>query len=108
MMFMPAEVNEPDDEVAREELYARLMKFLDLGVHDGVDYGLSNPPYGGDKGFKYYSGKGANRRCKMSLDIQQIGIECNLKAAAGLKLCMATLAPEGVQCIVLPQDSSSR
>jgi type I restriction enzyme S subunit len=68
-----------------------------------------NPPYGGDKSkskaykFAYSVGKGKEKRFLVNQDIQSIGVEDHDKVSAGVQLAMATLAPEGVCCIVLPQ-----
>ncbi|MHB1910175.1 MAG: restriction endonuclease subunit S [Nitrososphaerales archaeon] len=76
-----------------------------------LDYALMNPPYGGDDneyGFKYsrmetdVTGRKVKRYC-VNEEIRSIGVEDNDKASAGLQLNMATLAPEGVCAIVLPQ-----
>lgn len=74
-----------------------------------LDYSFMNPPYGGDKSkgkaykFAYTVGKGKDKRFLVNSDIQSIGVEDHDKVSAGVQLAMATLAPEGVCCIVLPQ-----
>ena len=80
-------------------------------IHRGLllDYSFMNPPYGGDKSkgkaykFAYSVGKGKDKRFLVNSDIQSIGVEDHDKVSAGVQLAMATLAPEGVCCIVLPQ-----
>jgi type I restriction enzyme M protein len=80
-------------------------------IHRGLllDYSFMNPPYGGDKSkgkaykFAYSVGKGKDKRFLVNQDIQSIGVEDHDKVSAGVQLAMATLAPEGVCCIVLPQ-----
>lgn len=79
-----------------------------------IDYCFMNPPYGGDKtkGKEYkfsYSKKikdaegNVTKKFEVNEDIQTIGLEDDDKVAAGTQLAMATLAPGGVCCIVLPQ-----
>ncbi len=74
-----------------------------------IDYCFMNPPYGGDKGkgkeykFAYSKGKGVDKKYLVNPDIQSIGIEDDDKVSAGVQLAMATLAPQGVCAIVLPQ-----
>ncbi len=76
-----------------------------------VDYCFMNPPYGGDKTkakdykFKYavFDKETKMKHYRVNEDIQSIGIEEDDKVSAGVQLAMATLAPEGVCSIVLPQ-----
>lgn len=76
-----------------------------------IDYCFMNPPYGGDKTkgkeyrFVYSTGgtKKIPKRFEVNAEIQTIGIEDDDKVSAGVQLAMASLAPEGVCCIVLPQ-----
>ncbi len=79
-----------------------------------LDYCFMNPPYGGDKTkgkdfkFKYVAtvkddAGVAVKHYKVNKDIQSIGVEEDDKVSAGVQLSMATLAPGGVCCIVLPQ-----
>jgi restriction endonuclease S subunit/type I restriction-modification system DNA methylase subunit len=80
-----------------------------------ADYGLMNPPYGGDKSkgkdykFKYSKPIKADdgsttKKFFVNPEIQSIGIEDDDKVSAGVQLLMATLSPHGgVGCIVLPQ-----
>lgn len=79
-----------------------------------IDYCFMNPPYGGDKTkgkeykFSYCKKiKGEDgittKKFNVNEDIQSIGIEDDDKVSAGAQLAMATLAPNGVCCIVLPQ-----
>ena len=76
-----------------------------------IDYCFMNPPYGGDKTkgkdyrFVYSTGgtKKVPKRFEVNAEIQTIGIEDDDKVSAGVQLAMASLAPEGVCCIVLPQ-----
>lgn len=76
-----------------------------------IDYCFMNPPYGGDKTkgkeyrFKYSTKKtkGEPTEYHVNKEIQSIGIEDDDKVSAGVQLGMASLAHEGVCCIVLPQ-----
>lgn len=74
-----------------------------------IDYCFMNPPYGGDKTkgkeykFAYADGKGASKVYRVNQEIQSIGIEDDDKVSAGVQLGMATLSPDGVCAIVLPQ-----
>ena len=74
-----------------------------------IDYCFMNPPYGGDKSkgkeykFAYTKGKGASKVYLVNQEIQTIGIEDDDKVSAGVQLGMATLSPDGVCAIVLPQ-----
>jgi type I restriction-modification system DNA methylase subunit len=91
--------DESDEEFARRAIVS-FPNLRDLG---GVDFGMANPPYGGDGEFECYEGTGRDATCILSADIQHLGVKGNYKAAFGLQLCMSTLAPGGVQCIVMPR-----
>lgn len=73
------------------------------------DFVFSNPPFGGDKngdyGFKFSRTNPITKvkEYLVNKEIQSIGVEDNSKSNAGLQLAMATLAPGGVCCMVLPQ-----
>lgn len=79
-----------------------------------IDYCFMNPPYGGDKTkgkdyrFAYTrvikNVDGSKMKIyEVNKDIQSIGIEDDDKVSSGVQLAMATLANNGVCCIVLPQ-----
>jgi type I restriction-modification system DNA methylase subunit len=74
-----------------------------------IDYCFMNPPYGGDKlkgkeyKFAYSKKVDGEKRYFVNKEIQSIGIEDDDKVSAGVQLAMATLSPNGVCCIVLPQ-----
>jgi len=74
-----------------------------------IDYCFMNPPYGGDKSkgkeytFAYSKKVDGEKRYFVNKEIQCIGIEDDDKVSAGVQLAMATLSPDGVCCIVLPQ-----
>lgn len=94
------EEGETDDEYAMRENIV-LPNLRDLG---GVDFGMSNPPYGADKKMKCFEGTGRDKKCILSADIRSVGVVGEIKRAAyGLELCMSTLAPRGVQCVVMPE-----